>query len=394
MTDLDHRSSLRVQCLAYLALGAPIALLGAGWPAGRERFGASEGQLGVVVLGYGLGRLVTSPSALAILRRWHIRVASSTLLVGLGVAGAVVAATRSLPVLVAAMTVIGLLSGAIDSLGNRYQSVIRDVGAAGLVFGSYAIGSTVAPALFAVTSWTTAFGAAAAIALVAAALAARPALVWPSALDDPEPPRAQAGPIDVPLGAMAISLSVFAIYCGLEVITANWAASYLDGERGISADAAALAMSGFWAGITIGRFGLGALARGGRISARRILTVAGVALAVLYVAIPVAPVPAAIAALAAAGLAVGVVFPTLSSSTADRVGVASAGQMVARQLLVANVSATALSFAVGAGVDAFGPAVPGIAFALLAVGGLPLLLASLRIQAAGGAPAERASTPR
>ncbi len=381
MAHAAHRSSLRVQCLAYLALGAPIALLGAGWPAGRDRFGASEGQLGVVVLGYGLGRLITSPSALAILRRWHIRVATSTLLVGLALAGAVVASTTSFPVLMGAMTVIGLLSGAIDSLGNRYQSVIRDVGAAGLAFGSYAVGSTAAPALFALTSWPVAFGSAAAIALVAAALAGRRALVWPSALDEPEPRWGEAGPIGVPLGAMVLSLAVFAIYCGLEVVTANWAASYLDGDRGIGADAAALAMSGFWAGITVGRFGLGAIARAGRIGPTRILAIAGVALAVLYGAIPIAPVPVAVAALALAGLAIGVVFPTLSSSTADRVGVAAAGAMVARQLLVANVSATVLSYGVGAGVDALGPSVPGTVFAVLAIGGLPVLLASFRVHA-------------
>ena len=70
----------------------------------------------------------------------------------------------------------------------------------------------------------------------------------------------------------------------------------------------------------------------------RVLTTAGIALAVLYVAIPIAPVPAAVAALALSGLAMAVVFPTLSSSTADRVGVEAAGRVVTLQLLVANVA--------------------------------------------------------
>ncbi|HRW39031.1 MAG TPA: hypothetical protein P5254_15120, partial [Aquihabitans sp.] len=105
----------------------------------------------------------------------------------------------------------------------------------------------------------------------------------------------------------------------------------------------------------------------------------GLALAVLYLLLPTAPLPVSVAALALAGLAISVVFPTLSSSTADRVGVAAAGRMVTMQLLVANVSATALSYAVGAGVDRIGTGVPGVVFAVLAVGGIPVLLGSVRL---------------
>ncbi|HRW38615.1 MAG TPA: MFS transporter, partial [Aquihabitans sp.] len=261
MTGTPHRSSLQLQCLAYLSLGAPIALLGVGWPGARERFGASEGALGLVVLGYGLGRLATSPTALAILRRWHIRTATSALLAGVAVSGIAIATTRSYAVLVGAMTALGLLTGAADSLGNRYQSVIRDVGAAGLAFGSYAVGSTLGPAVLAITSWPVAFAASAGLAALTAGLALRPTLAWPDALDAPEPPRSRADRFDVPATAIALSLAVFAFYSGLEVVTANWAASYLEGHREMAADAAALAMSGFWAGMTVGRFGLGALSR-------------------------------------------------------------------------------------------------------------------------------------
>ncbi|MCB0958237.1 MAG: MFS transporter [Acidimicrobiales bacterium] len=379
MTGTPHRSSLQLQCLAYLSLGAPIALLGVGWPGARERFGASEGALGLVVLGYGLGRLATSPTALAILRRWHIRTATSALLAGVAVSGIAIATTRSYAVLVGAMTALGLLTGAADSLGNRYQSVIRDVGAAGLAFGSYAVGSTLGPAVLAITSWPVAFAASAGLAALTAGLALRPTLAWPDALDAPEPPRSRADRFDVPATAIALSLAVFAFYSGLEVVTANWAASYLEGHREMAADAAALAMSGFWAGMTVGRFGLGALSRRAGLAPARILTGAGLALAVLYLLLPTAPLPVSVAALALAGLAISVVFPTLSSSTADRVGVAAAGRMVTMQLLVANVSATALSYAVGAGVDRIGTGVPGVVFAVLAVGGIPVLLGSVRL---------------
>ena len=146
--------------------------------------------------------------------------------------------------------------------------------------------------------------------------------------------------------------------------------------------------------MTLGRLSLGALARSRTFAGpARVLTTAGIALALLYVAIPIAPVPAAVAALALSGLAMAVVFPTLSSSTADRVGVEAAGRVVTLQLLVANVAATGLSYAVGAGVDLIGTAVPGLVFAALAVGGLPVLLRSLRVHAPASAVAEPAPTP-
>jgi len=380
---LDRRSSLLVQCVTYLAFSAPIGMLGAGWPQAREIFDASSGSLGVVAGGYGMGRLVTAPLALPILRRWHIRTASTVLGTALSAACVAVALTRSFPMLVAAMTAVGLLTGCLDSMGNRYQSVVRNVGSAGLMFGAYGVGSTLGPAIVATTSWTVGYLAAAALAASAALLASSRAVDWPAALRTAEPPRGDHGKVRVPLRSVVLSLSVFAIYPGIEVLTASWAASYLEGDRGISATVAAWAMSGFWAGITLGRLTLGQVARRGwTIQPARVLTMAGLGVAAVYLAIPVVPAPAAVGLLSLAGVSLAGIFPTLMSTTADRVGVAAAGRMTGWQLLTANVAATSLSIAVGIGVDRTGDAVPALAMAALAVVGLPLLLTSVRVHAA------------
>lgn len=377
-----RHSSLLVQCLIYAGFGMPIGMLGAGWPEARTSYGATTGALGLVALGYGLGRLVTSPVALPILRRWHIRSANTVLALALAASCAAVALTRSFAVLVAAFAAIGLLTGTLDSLGNRYQTVVRDVGSAGLMFGSFCVGSTLGPAVVAVASWTAGYLAAAALLVAAAVLAASPGVSWPDALGRPEPPHGELSRVHVPGGVVALSLALFAIYCAIEVVTANWAASYLEGARGLDARTAAWAMSGFWAGMTVGRLSLGRLGVGGRgISSARLLTGAGAVVLAVFVAVPLLPSVAAAAALTLGGLALAVVFPTLMSTTADRVGVGATGRVMGWQLLTANLSATGMSLAVGIGVGRAGDAVPGVVLATMAVAGLPLLRRSTRVHA-------------
>ncbi|MCU1369454.1 MAG: Arabinose efflux permease family protein, partial [Ilumatobacteraceae bacterium] len=157
-----------MECVIFLSFGAPIAMLGAGWPEARHLFSQSDGALGVAAGAYGFGRLATATSALPILRRWHIRPANAVLGATLAASCAVVAATRSFPVLVAAFLAIGLLSGCLDALGNRFQTVVRSVGSAGLMFGSFGVGATLGPVLVAVTGWTPAYLVAATVAAAAA----------------------------------------------------------------------------------------------------------------------------------------------------------------------------------------------------------------------------------
>lgn len=380
-----------VQCVTYAAIGMPIGMLGAGWPDARGRFDATTGALGLVAAAYGVGRLVTAPTALAILRRWPMRTATVGFGAGLALAIASVAVVRSYPALVVAFAAIGLLSGCLDSLGNRYQSVVRDVGSAGLMFGSFGVGSTLGPAVVATFGWAPAYAASAVLTGLAVALAASRRVAWPV---DLRPPTSRPGPAaeataaptaaaadptpapegKVPLGVLALSLSLFFVYCGIEVVTANWAASYLEGGRGLSAGAAAWAMSGFWAGITLGRLGLGRLASlGTGLRPSQLLGIMAVGVASVYVAIPLLPPPAAVVALALGGLALAGAFPTLMSTTADRVGVAAAGRVTGLQLFVANLAATGLTVVVGLGVDARGDAVVGAALAALALVGLPLV---------------------
>ncbi|MCU1370967.1 MAG: hypothetical protein JWO77_2161, partial [Ilumatobacteraceae bacterium] len=221
------------------------------------------------------------------------------------------------------------------------------------------------------------------VAAAAAASAARRSVGWPAELQVAEPPHGDHSRIQVPRWVVALSLSLFAIYCGMEVTTGNWGATYLEGHRDVSASTAAWAMSGFWAGMTLGRLGLGLVSGPGRpLTAARTLAWSGILATVVYVAIPFAPVPVAIGLFGLAGVSLAALFPTLISTTADRVGVAATGRVMGWQLVSANLFELVLSAVVGVAVNRVGTGAAAVVLAGLSLIGLPLLLTSTSLHAA------------
>ncbi|MCU1498456.1 MAG: hypothetical protein JWM47_2409, partial [Acidimicrobiales bacterium] len=372
-----------------VAFGMPAAMLGAGWPEARHLVDRPSSALGLVAAVYGFGRLATSATAQPLLRRWTIRRSTTILLVALCAASLVVAVGRSFPLLVVTFGVVGAVSGALDSLGTRYQTVVRLVRNAGLMFGAYGVGATLGPALIAVTSWTAGFLVAAALALAAAVLAWSPGVTWPAGIESPATAAAAsaaAAPAaagrrvapqrhPVPAGPLALSLLCFAVYVALEVATGSWMTSYLEGDRGSSPRAAGLAVSGFWAGVTVGRLVMGRI----RAHPRRLLAGGAVTIAAAYATMPFLPTAGAMVAVVVAGAALAVMVPTLVVTTAERVGVAATGRVTGWQILAANTGATVVSGGIGLLVARTGDGAPVWVLMGLAIVGLPVLLRALAV---------------
>ena len=279
--------------MTYASFAMPIAMLGAGWPEARHGFDRPSSALGVVAMAYGLGRLSASASGQAMLRHRRIGLASAGLLAVLAVANVAVALTGSFVLLAGSFAVVGLASGALDSLGNRYQTVVQRVRNAGLMFGAYGIGATIGPALVALTTWTTAYLAAAAVAGLASLRAASPVVAWPGGIESPATAESRVTRArerdrpSVPIGPLVVSLLCFALYVALEVSTGNWTASYFEEYRGVSAQWAGLSVSGFWAGVTLSRLVMGRFA----VGPHRILAVGAPMVAASYLAVPFLPTP-------------------------------------------------------------------------------------------------------
>ncbi|MGI8938362.1 MAG: MFS transporter [Iamia sp.] len=362
-------SPLVVQCLVFLCFAMPLGVFPSAWPEARSMFDQSAAALGTLATAYGIGRLSTSASASLLLARVSVRSVTVALCLALALVDVGLAVSRSFALALVGIALIGLASGGLDSLGSRYQAVIRDVRRSGLMFGSYGVGATLGPLVVAVSSWTVGFAAAAGVATVAALAAARPGVEWPEGMADP-PRRQRVGvaPVSFDRRGVALSLALAGTVVALEANTGNWMATYFEDFRGSSGQAAALAVSGFWAGVTLGRLLLGSV----RVSAAWILTRAPVAVVVGYAVVALVPRTVAMVGLVGVGALLGVLFPTVTATTVDRAGAAAAGRVSGWQLFAANLTATTVIAGVGIGVSHWGEGVPMVALVGLAVVAVPL----------------------
>jgi fucose permease len=177
-----------------------------------------------------------------------------------------------------------------------------------------------------------------------------------------------------------VSLGLAATCVGIEAMTGNWMATVLEDHRGASARQVGLAMSGFWGGVTIGRLGLARLP----VAPRRLLVWASTATLVTVALLGVVPVGVALVGLTAVGVAVAPLFPTVVSTTADRVGVAAAGRVSGWQLLSGNGSIIVMTALLGLAVSLWGEGVPYLVVLGLAAGAAVLCRLAVRLPPMGG----------
>ena len=375
-TVSDQRTAVRSAATTYASFALPISMVGVYWPQVQVAFGQSVGALGQVSLVYGIGRMSTALAGRALLRRVTMGPAFLVALLALATASLAVAGSTTWIFFLAAIAAVGIVSGLLDSLGAIFVTTIGDIGSSGLIHGMYGFGATVGPLIVIVApSWRWSALAGAVIVGGAAAVAARARGAWPppvpvaTTVDEAAEP---ANPV-----VIAVSLGAFASLVALEVTAGQWAFTYLTESRLFDDDLAAVGVSGFWAGLMIGRLLMSRpritplVDRAGTVnlSLTALAAIAGVV---------VLPSIAAVAALMIAGVSLGPLIPTLFARTRERVGAVHAARMAGRQLLATNVGAIGVPFLTGLLVDATNPGVI-IAVVLVVLGGVALpLLATLR----------------
>jgi fucose permease len=351
----------------------PIAMLGVAWPELREALGRGSGELGILVAGYGLGRLSTAGSSGVLLHHLpfeRVLVASA---VALAATTAWVATCPGWQSMIVAVTAVGMTSGVLESLGSRYMAVTASARSAGLLAGSYGVGATVGPALVALSGrWEVAYAASSVITLLVGLALLAPSVRWPGDLaparaEDAGQRRGVAPRLDWTV--VLVSLSLFAVFVGIEATAGQWTATFLEQARGFDRRLAGLAVSGFFAGVTVGRIGLGA------VDHPRRLPLSVVSLPVpLFAAVALSPPMMIPVLMFLAGLSLAPTFPTLMAATADRVGSQRAGQVSGWQLLASNAGATVFPAVTGLFVDVTTPMVPIAVLTLMAVAGVLLVL--------------------
>jgi fucose permease len=346
------------------------------WPSMRMSIHEPVGALGIVLVA-GVAAAVVSSAATG---RVLARVRQGRLLaVGAALVSAALAAEATAPalwVIVVGSAVFSTGFGVIDSALNAYAAGHfgpRDIN---WMHASYGLGATLGPLLVTVllasgSGWRLTMGS---MSIVLAAIAvllatarhrwrvpAVPAKEVSSERRRPSPRRT----------AILSGLVFTAAETGTESAAGIWGYVFLTSGRGLPVTAAGVAVSAYWAMMFAGRAVLGPVAE--RAGASRVLTVAVacVPFGALLMALP-GPGAVAVAGMMVLGLAAAPVFPLLTLTTADRVGVGGATQTVGLQVAASAVGSAAVPAVIGLVIGAvsaraLGPALLALAGAMCAV---------------------------
>jgi fucose permease len=217
--------------------------------------------------------------------------------------------------------VTGFAAGVLESALNVYLAALPDATALlNRLHAFFGVGALLGPVLAAwivgAASWTVVWLvlAVACVPLVAGFLAAYPGS-QPAEPAEPADPAGSAG--GGLLGAalrdrgVLLGAAMLAVYVGLELGVSIWAFSYLVQARSLSRQLAGYSVSGYWLGLTLGRFLISPVAA--RIGATAIglmyACLAGVTAAAILAWLSPAAVLASVA-LMLLGFFLGPVFPT------------------------------------------------------------------------------------
>lgn len=376
---LSPGATLALVCAVYAAAGTTLAAVGPSLPSLATNVGEDVATVGAQFTAFAGGTvLVQAVTAWAGERLGQRAVlGAGAALLGLGALAE--SLSPSLLLLLLGALLGGLGFGCVLSGGNVLVARLfaaRGTSALNFVNLFFGVGSIVGPLLAGVgLAWRGApelammIGGAFLLALAPAVfLAAEPQGGAGRGRDAPP----------TPWGLVLLLGLLLLVYSGTEIAVGGWAALFLERGAGMAPAAAALAVSGFWLALTLGR-GLGALV-GFRVSAAGLLLAAlGLLLvAALMLLASLGSQAGAVAALCLFGLACGPIFPTtLALVTRVTGGRGAATSMV---LAVANLGGASIPPLLGLLLTGVGPR----AGATFVLGGVVLMLVLLGAVTSGG----------
>ncbi|MEU8254631.1 MFS transporter [Micromonospora inaquosa] len=387
-------SLLLLAYLAFVSLGLPDGLLGVGWPSIRADFDVPTEAVGWVLTAGTVGYLTSSVLAGFTLARVGVGalLAGSTLLASLALTG--YSMSPVLAVLVGCALVLGLGSGAVDSglnayaagaFGPRHMNWLHAFFGLGVAIGPLIMTGVLSTGL----TWRWGYGIVAAAQLLLATAFALTVRAWhrgvPASADAGAAGQTglaagEAGPTPIVRVAIRDTLRLpavwsgtlaFVLYVAIEVSAGLWAFLLLTEGRGLSAAVAGGCVSAYWGSLFVGRVVQGLVAE--RLGAGLVLRVslAGMAVGAALIAVP-GPAALAVLGLVVVGFAAAPVFPLLTLTTAERVGVAHADRAIGLQIGAAGIGAALVPAGLGVligntSVQVLGSALLALALALIAL---------------------------
>ncbi len=357
--------------LAFVSLGLPDSLLGAGWPVMHLALGVPRGAAGIVSTLIAGSTIVSSLVSDRLTRRLGVgRVtAASVLLTAVALLGFSFAPAFWVVCLWAVP--YGLGAGSVDAALNNFAAVHYSSRAMNWLHCCWGIGASISPfimsaALLQGLNWTGGYRIVGGIQMGLAVILLASLRLWPQKREQvvAEEVRPLSLWATVRLRGVGLVMLAFAAYCGFESMTGLWAATYLHNARGVSPARAAMFASLYYLGITVGRLVSGIVAD--RLGDRNLIR-GGCGFVLVGLGLMVWPGAStlALAGLMLIGIGCAPIYPAIIHSTPMNFGVAHSQAVIGVQMAEAYAGST------------FCPPLFGLATTWVAVAWLPWVLLAL-----------------
>lgn len=303
---------------AFVLVGVSAGVNSVLLPAQMGDYGVDRATIGITFFTASAGYVLASLSTGALIHRFGVRIALALGGIGFMLAGLYLATRPPFAAFVLAQLVTGYGTGVLESALNVYLAALP--GATTLLnrlHAFFGVGALLGPVL---AAWITGFASWTVVWLVLAVacapLVAGFLVAYPGRQPAAGSPATSAPAAGSMLGAalrdrgVLLGAAMLAVYVGLELSVGNWGFSYLVQARALPASLAGYTVSGYWLGLTLGRFLISPIAaRAGASTAGMMYAcLAGVTAAATLAWLPWAAV--ASVAMALLGFFLGPVFPT------------------------------------------------------------------------------------
>jgi len=377
---------LAIIYVAFVSLGLPDSLIGAGWPVMHDDLGVPVAFAGFITMIIAVGTIVSSLASERLTRRFGAGLVTAVSVAM--TAAALVGFSFSGTFLLLCLWAVpyGLGAGAVDAALNNYVALHYAARHMNWLHSFWGVGASISPFVmsYALTSglgWTGGYlvvGVTQAV-LTVALIAALP--LWGKVNQthphhDEEADDGAGHRTHVPIAqavripGVTLIISAFFAYCALESTAILWSSTYLVSGRGVDVATAAAFASLFLLGITAGRFLAGFFAD--RIGDRLLIRggFLGVAVGAGLIALPLDTDVLALAGLVVAGLGCAPIYPAIIHSTPANVGRRSSQAVIGIQMAAAYTGSTLAPPLFGALSAWVGPWVFPFFLAVLAALGL------------------------
>ncbi|MBR5187819.1 MAG: MFS transporter [Clostridia bacterium] len=334
--------------LAFISLGLPDSLLGAGWPVMHEVFGVPIPYMGIVTMLISGCTILSSLASDRVTRKFGANVVTvfSVFLTAFALMGFSFA-TSFRHLLILAIP-YGLGAGAIDAALNNYVALHYTSKHMSWLHCFWGVGTIVSPFVMSyalsTSVWNNGYRMVSLIQIGIALLLLFTLPVWKVNAKKETSIGEETKSVGI-FGALKIKgvpylLLGFFAYCAAEATAMGWASTYFSEVKGIDGETAAAYASLFFIGLTAGRF-VGGFLMDFLGDRKMILLGTGIAFCgVLCLALPVETEKLAIVGFIVIGLGFAPIYPCIIHSTPSNFGAEHSGAIIGIQMASAYVGST------------------------------------------------------